>query len=60
MWILLFSEVTLVNYNVSTILSPVVDAAYFKVTLSVSALGYGKYFVSKGHYNIQTYLPFPV
>ena len=30
----------------------------FKDTLSVSALGYNKCFVSKGYYNIQTYLPF--
>ena len=33
-------------------------ANYFKDTLSVSALGYEKSFVSKGYHNIQTYLPF--
>ena len=32
----------------------------FQHTLSVSALGYEKCFVSKGYYNIQTYLPFVV
>ena len=35
-------------------------ANYFKKTLSVSALGYEKCFVSKGYHNIQTYLPFLV
>ena len=35
-------------------------ANYFKVTLSVSALGYEKCLVFKGYYNIQTYLPFLV
>ena len=32
----------------------------FEDTLSVSALGYEKCFVSKGYHNIQTYLPFLV
>ena len=30
----------------------------FEDTLSVSALGYEKCFVSKGYHNIQTYTPF--
>ena len=40
-------------------LVPPLQDPHCMVTLSVSgALGYEKCFVSKGYYNIQTYLPF--